>query len=148
MVLLCYFVSTYVRSATWAGQASKQPSSIILVSWCRFFQHFDMYHTHAHHYSLQICLPVVPCERDWCAFNLIHFGCALKVHQRDSCECAFNEYRNTGSCYSCVNDLFRAYSMLSSIPAYPSHCLLLLSINYLLPLWLQALHGIIFCSQM
>ena len=64
MVLLCYFVSTYTCSTT---QTSEQPSSIVLVSWCRFFQHFDMYHTHAHHYSLQICLPVVPCERDRCA---------------------------------------------------------------------------------
>ena len=35
-----------------------------------------MYHTNAHHYSLQICLPVVPCEHDQCAFN-------SDAHQRD-----------------------------------------------------------------
>ena len=64
MVLLCYFVLTHTaaHSGTWAGQASKQPSSMILISCYRFFQHFVafcvVYDTHTHHYSHQICLPV------------------------------------------------------------------------------------------
>ena len=29
-----------------------------------------MYNTHAHQYSLQICLHVIPCEHDQCASNV------------------------------------------------------------------------------
>ena len=40
-----------------------------------------MYDTHACHYPLQICLPVVPCECDWCASDAhsIRFRCASEA---------------------------------------------------------------------
>ena len=39
-----------------------------------------MYDTHDHHYLLQICLPVVPCEHDWCAFNAHSIWFTLDAH--------------------------------------------------------------------
>ena len=47
VVLLC-LTHIAAHSGTWAGQASKQPSSIILVNWYRFFQHFVAFFCYLH----------------------------------------------------------------------------------------------------
>ena len=81
MVLLCYFAATYTRNTQcyMSGTSLRTPSKHCSY---RFFFTFCslsvIYDTHAHHNLLRICLPVVPCECDQCAFNSICFGCTLK----------------------------------------------------------------------
>ena len=65
-----------------AGKTSEQPSSIVLVRCCRFLWLFAGRLVVCPN-LLQICVPVVPCEHDWCASNVLHFECALKAHHNE-----------------------------------------------------------------
>ena len=81
VVLLCFDISC-TRSDTWAGQASEHPSSIILVSWYRFFQHFVAFwcwHPCSPLFTLNLlscCAMWTQSMCIWCSFNLIYFRCA------------------------------------------------------------------------
>ena len=45
------------------------PSKLISISLKLCSLLLFMHNSHTHYYPLWICLPVVPCEHDWCAFN-------------------------------------------------------------------------------
>ena len=52
--------------------------------WISIFQSFAaMYNTHAHRYSLRICLLVMPCEHDRCASNAHSIRFASDAHHNE-----------------------------------------------------------------
>ena len=100
LCLLANLVSMYTRScsATWAGQASEQPSSIVLVSGHIFFWHFVAFCCYVWHPRLPLFTSnLLTCCAMWmwsmriqCAFNSLQMHIKSRL-QWASCECTISQ---------------------------------------------------------
>ena len=97
MVPLCYFAAMYTRSPQchMSGKSLRTPSSIILVGWYRFFQHFVAFCCYLWHpRSPQFASNLLTCCAMWTWSMRIQFD-SLWMHietglQRASCERPFD----------------------------------------------------------